>query len=239
MSKITSSQRNAYAPGKVRPGKRGPEKDPRCADPAERAPAGGTTGEDRPEMKTTAETLYVIEGLTLPQVSALTGVSVDILDCWSAQSGWRDLRREYCEALSEIRRNTTLLRKRLLEKAIESLDPRMINAAARLEASSGRKKAGEAQPEQVFAGPGNRAIGSPGEAVAALQEAVERKLNILLNQPETVSFGAVRELIKAIELIESMKSKHRKEPSDSAPSGLSRDAAEEIRRKILGIADEG
>ncbi len=236
--------RKMYGPHKAKsPGKAGPrgtkrEEDIPSVCPADVVVAGDPVGMAGPEMRTRAESLCVIEGMPLPRISTLTGVPVGTLEAWSEESGWQGLRVEYCEALADIRRNTTLLHKRLLDKAIESLDPRMINAVARLEASSARKKTGETRPEPFLPGPEHRAVQSPGEAADALREAVEKKVNLLLNQPEAVSLAAVSELIRAIQLIESLKANHRREPSDSVAHGLSRDAAEAIRRGILGIAGE-
>ena len=85
------------------------------------------------EIRERAEELYIVDGLTLEQVARETGISIQSLRKWSAEEGWRDKKREYRQALSEIKRKTVLLRKKLIEKAFDSLEPQDIYAAVRLE----------------------------------------------------------------------------------------------------------
>ena len=80
-----------------------------------------------------AEQLYVIDGRTYAEVAELTGVSVSQLKRWGKDGGWTENRMEYRSALGDIRRKTVLLRRDLLEKAIDSKDPQNVYAFAALE----------------------------------------------------------------------------------------------------------
>lgn len=191
------------------------------------------------EVRDRAETFYVTEGMCIPRIAALLGVSVSVVTKWSSASKWAELRREYRHSLAEIRRNTTRLRQRLVEKALESLDPHLVNAVARMETTVARERAGDAPSFACTPEEGKRDIETPAQAAEALRDAVEKKLNILLGQPDAVSLKAVKELIAAIRLLESMKSVRPAETPASESSGLSSDTADEIRRKILGLREEG
>lgn len=85
------------------------------------------------EIRERAEELYIVDGLTYEQVADATGVSVSQLKNWGVDGQWREKREEYRKALGEIKRNTVLLRKRLIAQALSSLDPQHVYAAARVE----------------------------------------------------------------------------------------------------------
>jgi len=85
------------------------------------------------ELHEHAEDLYIIDGLTFEEVAEATGVHIRTLQSWSAQEGWPEQKREYRKTLGEIKRKTVQLRKKLIEKAFDSLDPQHVYAAARLE----------------------------------------------------------------------------------------------------------
>lgn len=100
------------------------------------------------EVRERAEELYVVDGKTYEEVSAATGVSVTQIQRWAAEGGWQEKRRELRQALGEIRRNTVLLRKKLLSEALEKLDPQIVYAVTRLETSAVRtERREEAAPE--------------------------------------------------------------------------------------------
>ena len=132
------------------------------------------------ETRGYAEELYVVDGLTYEQVAEKAGVHVNTIQGWASHEGWKDKRREYREALGEIKRNTVLLRKQLIKQALNTLDPQQVYAAARLEAIA---------KGQVVDGPvyvpdaEKREIRTAQDAVEALQEAVELKINIMLSRP--------------------------------------------------------
>ena len=90
-------------------------------------------------MRDQAEELFVIDGMALVQISRELGVSEGAVVSWSVEGGWVEKRKAYRQDINNIRRNTVTLRKRLIDKAMESLDPQDIYAATRLEALAGRR----------------------------------------------------------------------------------------------------
>lgn len=184
------------------------------------------------EVRERAEELYIIDGLTYEQVARETGVSVAQIQRWASQGGWPERRREYRQALSDIKRKTVILRRELIDKALHSLDPQDVYAVARLEAATARSDIRNAKSETPMEEP-PREIRTPQEAVEALEEAVERKLNAML--AGDVDLAGIRDLKKALDLIEEMKKRHLADGIEDERRGLSDEAVEEIRRKILGL----
>ena len=84
------------------------------------------------ELYERAEELYIVDGLTLEQVSKMTGASTSVIEKWSAENGWKEARREYRRAIGDIKRKTVLLKKRLVDKALDTLDPQIIYALSRV-----------------------------------------------------------------------------------------------------------
>ena len=80
------------------------------------------------EIRERAEELYIIDGLTLEQVAAETGVSIASLKKWSSDDGWTERKKEYHNTLHEIRQNTVKLKKQMTEHALNTLDPQVIHA---------------------------------------------------------------------------------------------------------------
>lgn len=100
------------------------------------------------ETKEQARDLYIIEGMTLEQVAREIELPETTIKRWGAEDGWADKRREYRQSIGEIKRKRVLLRKALIDKALQTLDPQDIYAASRLEATS-RKDEPRAAETQV------------------------------------------------------------------------------------------
>lgn len=181
------------------------------------------------EVREQAEDLYVIEGFTYEQVAEKTGVSQSQIKRWAKEGQWRKARQEYRDALRSIRRNTVLVKKKLIEKSLQTLDPQAIYAFSRLTIATG-DKASRDELQDVS----TRSIKTPEEAINALQEAVELKINTMLAKPGAISFSAIKDMKKALELLEQMKAKYSK--PEERKRGLSDETVEDIRRRILGIS---
>jgi len=181
------------------------------------------------ELREQAKDLYIIDGLTLEQVARETGISERTLAKWSSEEGWAERRREYRLALSEIKRSKVLLRRNLIEKALQSLDPQDIYAVARLELTEG--KSSDIHTRNIN---DLREIRTPEDAIDALQEAVQHKINIMLSKPEELKLSAIKDMKKALELINEMKSKYTK--PEERKRGLSDETVQDIKRRILGIS---
>lgn len=181
------------------------------------------------EIREQAEELYIVAGRTFDQVAAHTGVSVSQLKRWAADGDWTERKREYRRAFSDIKRNTVLLRKKLIAKALQSLNPQDVYAVSSLEnaAAKALTKEAPAVPDPVE----KRIIKTPQDAIDALQDAIEKKLNAMLTRPDIINLAAVKETQQALALIDQMKVKHTAGTSDEIKS-LSGEKIKQIREQL-------
>lgn len=91
-----------------------------------------------------------------------------------------------------------------------------------------RKKEGQADH---VAGAGIM-VKTPEDAIAALQSAVENKLNAMLSQTGSVSLKSVQEMEKALVMIEKMKMKYSSETKEKEP------ATEEDKKRLIDEVDK-
>jgi len=188
------------------------------------------------------EELYILDGLTFEQVAGRTGVSVSQLKRWSSDSDptWPDRRREYRQAQTSVRRGVMLAKAKLIESVIATEDPQKAYAFGAL-VSSGKLVEQEARERSGAASmgdpaqPAGREIRTPQDAVEALREAVQIKLNSMLTRPGELSFAAIKDTKAALEMIEQLQGKYKPEDEPARKGGLSDEAAEAIRRQILGL----
>lgn len=189
------------------------------------------------EIREIAKEQFVTEGKTYDYVAGSTGVSVAQLKRWGKDEDWTGARKEYREALSSIKRDSVLLRSKLVKAALASGDPKQVYAFAAIEKAAAAVKKSQ-EPESIVSNPEKlKNINTPEDAVAALQEVVELKLNKMLSQPDTLQLSQVKELKQTMELIDQMKAKYVPDSEDDSKveGGLSDEAAEMIRRQILGV----
>jgi hypothetical protein len=181
-----------------------------------------------------AEDLYVVDGLTLEAVATRLPVSVTTLSRWKQDGEWEDRRRELSRSLADIKRNTLLLRERLVKKALNSLHSQDVYAVARLEAALGKGRsegpqAGTPAPSEEVE------VMEPGEALALLQDAMQRRINVMLSHPGGITLTALKDLKASMELIDALKAKYKPEGGATVPIGLSESTVEDFRRQILGL----
>ena len=182
------------------------------------------------ELRERAEELYVIDGLSLEQVSKATGVIERTLSNWSTEGGWKDLRAEYREAIRGIRRYTVLIKLKLIKDAMTTLDPQKIYAFAALE----RAVKGGSDEESIPASDAEtRKIRTAEDAVEALQEAVQQKLNMMLSRPNVISLAGIRDMKKALELLEQMRPATKKQ--ETAKKQLDPETLRIIREEVYGL----
>lgn len=163
------------------------------------------------EIRERAEGLYIIDGQTYEQVADRTGVSVTQLKRWGADGDWSERKKEYRRELSDLRRGTVQLRAKLLRKVLDDPkpDPQDVYAFARIEqvASLVLARAKQAPPETANVDPGEEVvIQTPKDAVAALQSALQTKINAMIYKPGALDFAGVKEAKQCMELIEKMRS---------------------------------
>jgi hypothetical protein len=185
------------------------------------------------EVRERAEELYVVDGCTYDQVAEATGVSVSQLKRWGAEGDWSGRRRQYRQDLAEIRRNMVTLRRELIRKALTSLDPQDIYAIGSLETVAARAaKQEEAPPPAEI----SMEIHTPADAVKALEQAVEAKLNAMLARPGVLNLGGIKDMKKALELIEELKAKHLPAEEKKAARELTPAMLKAIREQVYGLA---
>ena len=177
------------------------------------------------ELRDQAKEMYIVDGLTLDDVAKNTGISIAALKGYSADEDWSTQRKEYRDVLGGLRRKTVLLRGRLIEKALQSLDPQDVYAVSRLESAT-KRAGGQGAVAMPTA---RREIKTPEDAVKALQDAVEAKLNLVLSNPAEINLGSIKDVKKALEMIGDMKTNY---ATDEAPE-LDEDTREQDRAKLV------
>ena len=186
-----------------------------------------------------AEELYILDGLTFDQVAERIGVSVSQLKRWSADSvpTWPERRKEYRAAQVSVRRGVMLAKAKLIASVIESEDPQKAYAFGSLVAS-GKQIDAEARERMPIApattAPVDAAAGHLVDGtnmVDALRQAVQARVAALTQQPGAITLKAIQELLAAMEMLERKTAG----TDEQATGGLTDEAADAIRRQILGL----
>ena len=188
-----------------------------------------------------AEELYVLSGHTHEEVAADVDVSVRTIANWARDGLWTQKRKEFRSAATDIKRYATLTRLNLIKKAMRSTDPQSVYAFAALERAthSGKHPETQASDSQLKEEIPKREIRTPEDAVNALQDAVESKLNRMLSTPSEINLSGIKDIKKALELIGDMKAAYVTEPEPEV-DGETREhdrarLVEEVNQ-ILGVS---
>lgn len=192
-----------------------------------------------------AQELYCVDRLSFDRVSEMVGVSATTLKRWADKYRWRERRDEIAQVESDIRFNTILGRKAILEKLLAAEDGKEASqvafAVASLEslalkqaelAASGKiPVAGEAEYPK---------ISTREEAVKVLRQAVERKVGMALTDPQKISAETIQDIKRCLDLVAELEAALPKESAaeEARKVGLSGNMAESIY-KALGITEEG
>ena len=207
------------------------------------------------EVRERAKELYVVDGLTFDQVAAATCVSASQLKRWSGEEeewaknqgdespkDWPAARREFRLALGSIRRDSVLLRAKLITGALGNPEFKKVLSAAMWEKTQKQGSGvrgqvpGVPEPSPPSEPAGDLpVIKTPQDAVAALETVMVKRVNLMATQPELLSFNAIKDLQKTLGLIEELKAKYRPDETTGQAPGLSDEAADEIRRQFLGM----
>lgn len=195
--------------------------------------------EYEPETVWKAQELYCVDRLSFARVAELTGVSATTLKAWSEKYGWRVKREEIAQAESDIRVNTIKGRKVALEMLLEAGDGKeasqMAFAVASLE-SLALKQAELAAAGKIpsAAAPARPKIATRADAVAALREAVERKLGVALADPAQITTATVQDVKKCLELVEELEATLPKETAQKTEKGITEETRERIIKAMAG-----
>ena len=192
--------------------------------------------EHPPETVFKAQELYCVARLTFREVAAEMHVAESTLKRWAAKYGWADKRASVAQAECDIRADLVLARSAMLKKLIDEQDAQTGFAVASLEGLALKQaeavRTGRAVQAQRDAGQ-RRKIKTPEDAAVALQEAVERKLAVMLADPNQVDFKAVKNIMEALNAVASLRSKDAEAATTVRDKGLSVNTAEQILNKIL------
>lgn len=180
-----------------------------------------------------AQELYCVDRLSYAAVAEATGVSPTTLKSWGQKYGWMQKRAEIAQAESEIRVNLVKGRHKALEQLLTAADAReaaqMAFAVSSLESLTLKQQELAAAGKIPSAAPTvRRKIGTKAEAVAALKEAVERKLNLALADADKINSATVQDVKRCLELVADLESSLPKETPETT-QGLSAEMAAKLR----------
>ena len=188
-----------------------------------------------------AQELYCLDRLSFERVSEVTGVATSTLKRWADKYRWRERREELAQVESEIRFNTIMGRKAILQRLLEAEDGKEASqvafAVASLE-SLALKQAELAAAGKIpsFSEPEARPhIATQADAVAALREAVRNKVGMALSDPEKINAATVQDVKHCLELLGELEARLPKEAEESRDKALSPENAQAIR-EILGTS---
>lgn len=190
-------------------------------------------GQEYPmEIREEAAGLYVEGGMTYEQVAAETGVSKSQIVRWAEAGKWRERKAEYRSAISGIRRDTVRLRQALVGKAMESLDPQDVYALARIESIAEKRTA--AQPDRPAPVSEPKAFDTPADAIAALWDAINLRVNEMLHVPTGPTLADLKRLKESFDYLDQMKSRFAAASDTPDKKGLTDETRDRIRR-VMGI----
>lgn len=188
-----------------------------------------------------AQELYCMDRLSFERVSELTGVATSTLKRWADKYRWRERREELAQVESEIRFNTVMGRKAILQRLLEAEDGKEASqvafAVASLE-SLALKQAELAAAGKIpsFSEPEALPhIATQADAVAALREAVRNKVGMALSDPGKINAATVQDVKRCLELLGELEARLPKEKEESRDKALSPENAQAIR-EILGTS---
>lgn len=187
-----------------------------------------------------AQELYCVDRQSYAAVAEALDVSATTLKTWGQKYGWAQKREELAQAESEIRVNIIKGRQKALEQLLASSEPK--EAASMAFAVSSLETLALKRMEMAAAGkipdarqPARFKVGNKAEAVAALRDAVERKLGLALADPDKITTATVQDVKRCLELVAELEASLPKEKEESRTNALSPENARAIQN-ILGTA---
>lgn len=199
--------------------------------------------EHKPETVWRAQELYCVDRLSFARVAEIVGTSPTTLKAWARKFHWAAKREEIARAESEIRVNIIRSRKAALEQLLAASEPKeaapMAFAVASLEnLALKREELAAVGKIPNAARAARRKIATRADAIAALRDAVEEKINRALGDPGAISSASVQDIKRCLELVGELEAGLPKdaEAEASGRRGLSGDMAQSIYR-ALGISN--
>jgi hypothetical protein len=189
------------------------------------------------EVRESAEELYIIDGRTYDQVAEATGVSISQLKRWGLDSvpSWTERRREYRQAQTSVRRGVMLAKAKLIESVINTEDAQKAYAFSAL-VSSGKAINDEARErnQQAAVKPEPAAGVVVTDLPAALSEAIQRKIGLMLSAPGGVTVSSIKDVQQSMTLLEKLQAKIAEESGENNRSqGTSSETIDQLRAAIM------
>ena len=191
--------------------------------------------EHAPETVWKAQELYCADRLSFDKVAAMVGVAASTLKRWADKYSWREKREELAKAESDIRLNKILARAKTIETLLQNPRADLAFAVSSLETL--------ALKEAEIAMQGVRAeqeasheirIETKQDAIKALREAIEHKLNTLLVSPQALELRQVKDVAASLDLLDELEAALPTDPQNEAKLGLDQKMAASLR-KALGL----
>jgi len=179
------------------------------------------------ETRIAAEELFVEAGYTLAQAAEKIGAHVNTVSRWAAEDGWKEARLQFLEQRRQASQAVHQLRAKMLQKALRTLEPADVYAAAKLNETAVKPSAKTAEPPLPEGLP---AITTAAEAIEALQKSVEQRLHRML--AGQVDISGLKDIKTALEMIDKMKAKWVPD-ADTGKKVLDADQIRQIREQLL------
>ena len=198
--------------------------------------------EHEPDTVWRAQELYCAERLSYARVAELIGVSATTLKDWGKKYHWAKRREELAQAESEIRFNTVMGRKAVLEHLLSAESPKeatgLAFAVSSLETLAlKRAELAAAGKIPTFSEPAAAPkVNTRADAVAALKQAIEGRLGLALADPKNINAALVQDIKRCLELLSDLEAglpKDQKEADEAKGKALSAESAKTLR-DILG-----
>lgn len=164
--------------------------------------------EHPPETVFRAQELYCVDRMTFAQVAKAVNVAESTLKRWSETYGWQAKRDEIAQAEMDIRADFVLARSKMLKALIESKDAQTGFAVASLEGLAMKQADAIRQGRLLDATSGakpQRTIRTREDAVLAVREAIERRLQQLVGMPDLVDLRSLQDVQRCLGLLETLE----------------------------------
>jgi hypothetical protein len=194
--------------------------------------------EHPPETIFKAQELYCVDRMTFAQVAKAVGVADSSVKRWSDIYGWQAKRQEIAQAEMDIRADFVLARSRMLKALLESKDAQVGFAVASLESLAMKQADAMRQGKLLDAASGakpQRPIRTREDAILAVREAIERRLQQLVGMPDLVDLRSLQDVQRCLGLLETLERSVAPGPeADAASKVLPADVTQALR-EALGL----
>lgn len=164
--------------------------------------------EHPPETIFRAQELYCVDRMTFAQVAKAVGVADSSVKRWSVTYGWQAKRQEIAQAEMDIRADFVLARSSMLKALLQSKDAQVGFAVASLESLAMKQadalRQGKLLDTTSSAKP-QRPIRTREDAVLAVREAIERRLQQLVGMPDLVDLRSLQDVQRCLDLLETLE----------------------------------